>query len=346
MSTHAYNFHQFVEVQIESEDPGLLGFFDAEYLPYSVPVSQQIYQVSLRWKKSFWPLHQGYHFQMHKLLARWSYKIAMQEHGIRIGTIGNSTAVPMIHHMLVHPSLRYLCSQQDVLMLHGSSVVNDNNSLVFTGTGGTGKTTVSSLMLKSGGNEWKLHADDYVFLGKDSLSFSYVTRSHLYRDQLRWVPSIRSVLSPRERTHLELFGRLREFTRDRIKWPLRIEPSRLWSDHRIAHQAHLGAIIFLSRSNLDRFNLEKIEVTQGVIEELLQMNFYEARHFIQLMRKAFGESYQQEWLAQWKKREQKLLQRILRESPVFRLHLPSGDIAPNQFGTELVQILKPLVGKG
>jgi hypothetical protein len=343
MSTHTYNFHDLAGVRVESEDQGLLSFYDAEYFPYSAPVSEEINQVVLRSKKSSWPLSPGYQFQLYKLLARWAYKVAIQEQGIYIETVGNSTSVPMIYHMLVHPSLRYLCSLKNVLMLHGSAVVLNHKSLVFTGTGGTGKTTVSSLILKGGGNEWNLHADDYVFLGENSSSYSYITRSHLYRDQLCWVPSIRKFLSPYERIRLEFFGRVRELTRDGVKWPVRIEAARLWPDHRIAAQAHLGAIIFLTRSNVDQFSLEKIDVTPEVIQEVLQMNFYEARHFVSLIKKAFGETYQHEWLARWQEREQQLLEHILHESPVFRLHLPPGEKVGDRFGIELVKILKPLV---
>jgi hypothetical protein len=343
MSLLTFNFHQFVCVQVESDDSGALHFFESEYRPSASVLSEDIDQVTLKWKRSYWPFAEGYQIQIHKSLARWSYRISMQTHHIQIDAIGNQLAVPMVHHMLVHPSMRYLCAQDGVLMLHGSSVVWNDKSLVFTGTGGAGKTTVSSLILKHGGNDWKLHADDYVFLAKGPTSFAYITRSHLYRDQIRWVPSLKKCLSLRERLHLEFFGRLREITRDWIKWPLRMEPSRLWPDHRIATQAQLAAIVILNRGNVDRLNLKEIDATEGLVQELVQMNFFEARHFIKLIRKAYGETYTEEWTVDWIQKEKELLVEILGETRLFQLDLPPGETAGGSFGRELIETLKPLL---
>lgn len=342
MSILTFNFHQIAGVQIESEDSGLLEFFEAEYRPSSSPLLQGMNKVSLNWSKSNWLFTAGYRIQMHKCLARWAYKITFHENGIHIDAIGNRTAIPMVHHMLVHPSLRYLCARKDALMLHGSAVVLNDKSLVFTGVGGAGKTTISSLILRYGGEDWNLHADDYVFLTHGPKSFSYMTRSHLYRDQVRWIPGIRDLLSSKERLHLEFFGRLREITRDQIKWPLRIEPSRLWPEHTISPQANLAAIIILSRDNVDQLSLEKLDVSDGILQELVQMNFYEARHFIKLVKKTFGEAILVDKLAAWKQRESDLLNRILQQAPLFRLNLPLHETSGDRFGKDLVHILKPL----
>jgi hypothetical protein len=340
----SFNFHQLVSVQVESDDPEAIRFFEEEYRPSASATSQNPDQVTLKWKRSHWPFLRGYHLQIHKGLACWAYKISLQEsHQIHIDAIGNQIAVPMVHHMLVHPSMRYLCAQGDVMMLHGSSVVWSDRSLVFTGTGGAGKTTISSLILKSGGIDWKLHADDYVFLANGPTSFSYMTRSHLYRDQIRWVPALQGILSGRERLHLEFFGRLRELTKDRIKWPLRIGPSRLWPDHSIAPQAQLAAIIILNRGNIDQLVLEKIEVTEELIQELVDMNFFEARHFIKLIRKAYGEAFIKDWLTRWKVREMELIKQILYDTKLFHLHLPSSQADSESFGRELIETLKPIV---
>jgi hypothetical protein len=346
MSTFTYNFHQLVGVQIESDDPGLIRFFEAEYRPSAAPISQELSQVHLTWERSNWPFIKDYHFQSHKLLARWAYRISFQENWIEIHALGNQLAIPMIHHMLLHPSLRYLCAQDGTLMLHSSAVVLNGKSLVFTGTGGTGKTTISSLILRHGGNECKLHADDYVFLSTGASSFSYMTRSHLYRGQIRWLPAIQKSLTLRERLHLEIFGRLRELSKDHIKWPLRADPSRLWPTHRIAPKADLGAIIVLNRDNVDRAILARIEPTEVVLQDLIKMNFYEARHFIQLVQKAYGEVYIKDWLEVWKEKERFLLERILDVTPLYRLDIPSSEKDGDRFGEALMAMLNPIVEAG
>lgn len=344
MSVLTFNFHNLAGVQIESDDPGATRFFEAEYYPSAAPLPQDIKTVNLRWRKkwSLWPSDPEYHFHIHKTLARWSYRIELQEGGIDIDAFGNRIAVPMIHHMMVHPSLRYLCAKSNALMLHGSAVVVKDRSLVFTGTGGVGKTTISSLLLLHGGKNWKLHADDYAFLVKGPMSFSYMTRSHLYRDLIRWAPSMKTLLTPRERLHLEFFGRLREMTKDGIKWALRIDASRLWPDYSIAPNANLAAIILLARGNPDHPTLEKIDATKEIVEELVEMNFYEARHFIELYRKAFGDPETEKWLETWKDQERHILQQLLDETSLYQLELPSGGYVSDRYGKELVELLLPI----
>jgi hypothetical protein len=345
MTVLTFNFHNLSGVQIESDDPIALKFFESEYRNSagSLPLDARL--VRLKWIKnlSFRPSGIDFHFQKHKCLARWSYKIARDEMGFEIEALGNRLAIPMVHHMLVHPCLRYLCALSNTLMLHGSAVVFQNQSLIFTGAGGVGKTTISSLLLHQGGEDWKLHADDYVFLSAGSESFSYITRSHLYRNQIRWVPSIKNVLTKRERLHLEFFGRLREFTRDGIKWPLRVESSRLWPDHAIAPHATLGAIILLSRGDLDGPVLERIEAEEEVIDNLVKMNFTEARHFIELIRRDFDEIDFKNWLHEWEERERILLIGILKASPLFRLELPPSKYASDQYGRQLLDLLLPIL---
>jgi len=345
MSILTFNFHGLAGVQVESEDTKALHFFQAEYGSASAPIIDTLPRVELKWRrrKGIWPDVSSYHFQSHKCLARWSYRIELGEHGIAIDVFGNQTAIPIVHHMMVHPSLRYLCTQANALMLHGSAVVNQNRSLIFTGAGGTGKTTISSLILMHGGKEWNLHADDYAFLTKGPKSFSYVTRSHLYRDQIRWLPSIKTKLSLREKLHLAFFGRLREITRDGIKWPLRIEATRLWPEQTIVSDAQLAAIILLDRNDIDYPNLEKISPTEAVIQGLLDMNFFEARHFIRLCREAFGGKVLEEFLEEWKKEERRLLNQILQETSLYRLILPASDTSGGKLGRELIDLFMPVI---
>ena len=89
---------------------------------------------------------QGYTFHQHKLLARWGYRMQVSPERIELDVIGNRLSVPMVHHMLLHPSLRYLSARQGVLLLHAGAVSHLGKSLIFTGYGGAGKTTTTALV--------------------------------------------------------------------------------------------------------------------------------------------------------------------------------------------------------
>jgi hypothetical protein len=344
----SYNFHDLATVQITSADPVAKKFFEEEYGSSGATLSRNNRIVDLHWSKdlALYSPSSDFQFHAHKILARWSYRLNLQSDSVNIEALGNRMAIPMVHHMLVHPSLRYLCAKTNTLMLHGSAVSMNDRSLVFTGMGGTGKTTISSLLLLHGGIDWSLHADDYVFLAKGPTSFSYMTRSHLYRDHLRWVPEIKSILTPYERIRLEVLGRLRQFTREGIKWPLRVNATRLWPNHTIAPIADLAAILILGQERADSLNISRLQPTDEIIEDLLEMNFYEARHFIQLVEKSFKGLGFSDWLETWKESEQRLLTQLLHETSLFRLDLPFISEDLRGFGQQLVDLLRPIVEAG
>jgi hypothetical protein len=348
MNTSTYNFHNLAGIIIESSDLEASKFFQAEYQSLEGPLPSDLNVVHLKWRRnqSLIPSAPGYTIQIHKLLARWCYRIELQEDRITIDAQGSRTAIPMVHHMLLHPSLRYLCAQSGTLKLHGSSVVVNDRSLVFTGTGGTGKTTISSLLLKYGGVNWNLHADDYTFLREGPRTYSYLTRSHFYRDHLRWIPEIKDDLSLRERIHVEVFGLIRELLRDRVKWPLRLDAVRLWPEHILAPEAMLSGVIILEKGHAHSPKLLQIEATEEVIDELLDMNFFEARHFIKLLERISEEQAFDVWLDLWKEKERGLLQRILCETTLYRLDLPNIKQGDQQFGKDLVELLSPLIEDG
>jgi len=153
---------------------------------------------------------------------------------------------------------------------------------------------------------------------------AYMTRSHLYRDLIRWVPEISQRLTPAERFRLEVFGMIRKWSRDGIKWPVRIPVDRLWPNRRVADQAQLAACLLLSRSqNESEPCLQRIEVEQSVVDELLEMNFSEARHFLKLLTLSAALPNYSAWLSEWKSRESDLLKACLEGSKVFQMSIPA-----------------------
>jgi hypothetical protein len=348
MSVSTFNFHDLVGIRIESEDDDALDFFEREYFYAKDSFPLEAKEIGLRWRKgnSLWPSKSDYRFHVHKLFARWSYKIAFLEDGVDIDAFGNHIAIPMIHHMMVHPALRYLSSKCGTLMLHGSAVVKGKQSLIFTGKGGMGKTTISSLVLMLGGVDWQLHADDYVFLARGPKTQAYMTRSHLYRDLIRWVPHVRSILTPQERLRLNFFGYLRAITKDGVKWPLRIGAARLWPGHTIAREAQLAALILLRRTDIRRPVLKRIDFKDLPLDELIGMNFFEARHFIQLVESSPGDVVPSCWLDQWKDRERTLLGDVLRNASIYTLELPLQSGGSTPYGQEVLDLVTSLLEDG
>ena len=139
-------------------------------------------------------------------------------------------------------------------------------------------TTVSSILLDQGGPGWELHADDYVFLSSSADTYAYPSRSHLYADYLKAVPSVTNKLSARQRAHLNVFGTVRWVSGDRIKWPLRVEPGLLWPERVSAPHAQLQALLLLESGRAEEINLEPISDSAALVDQLLQVNFYATGH--------------------------------------------------------------------
>ena len=342
-----FNFHNLIGVHVESQDPKMNDFYLQEFRNAVGSMELLTSEVRLRWDRraTFERIPAGYQFHTHKMLARWAYRISFNQGCVEIHAMGNEVAIPMVHHMLVHPAMRYLSSFSDVLMLHGSAVVKNGRSLIFTGKGGTGKTTTSSLLLQYGGPEWHLHADDYLFLGPKFQTMGYLTRSHLYLDILRWIPELKKVLTPWERLKLEFFGRLRSLSGDGLKWPIRLSIDRLWPNHNWAATAELSAVLLLRRAGIEETSLTPIEFDGEFIEEILEMNFTEARHFCALLERAVETGLPEDWLLDWRRREKRLLQENLSSVPIYWLNLPlTSDV--DQIGLELVDHLTQLLERG
>jgi hypothetical protein len=255
---------------------------------------------------------------------------------------GNRLSIPMVHHMMVHPSLRLLASREGELLLHAAAVVREGRSLILVGAGGAGKTTVSALLLSSDDKTWEIHGDDYVFLGPGRRTFAYITRSHLYRSLLAWVPEARARLTTEERLRLELWGRVRERSGDRIKWPVRVSVDRLWPGRSICREAEPAAIVLLRRGEGDWPRLAPAKRDPSVFERLMETNFAEARHFIRIA--WMGDEVAPE-VREWRAREREAVERLSEGVPFYWLDLPSARRARPELVRNVVGLLHPLMAK-
>jgi len=86
-----------------------------------------------------------------------------------------------------------------------------------------------------------------------------------------------------------------------------------------------------------------VEANEALTSDLVRMNFYEARHFLNLVQKSGSVPDYETWLEGWQDCERALLQERLREVPVYRLALPGEAGSPAAFREALVDELRRLV---
>lgn len=342
----AFNFHNRLGFLLETRDPKCAQFFQSEFAFAVGDVDSDLPLVRLEWQGGAMNGEsQGrMHATSHRLLARWRYDVQMEPREIRIRVVGNALSIPMVYHMMVHPSLRMLATEVGEILLHGAAVVFEDRSLVVTGEGGTGKTTTSSLLLDRGGPTWQLHADDYVFIAKDETTYAYLTRSHFYRKMLQWFPDFAGRLTLAERARLKVLGWLLQLSGQRVKWPVRLSPSRLWPAKEFAASAQLSAVVILARSNGASVELRSIPPAQVPVERLLKMNFSEAAHFERLVARVDG--LPSDWRREWHERERAILQRLSKQARFYELKLPRRKSPDHDLGSELVRLLATVIKEG
>jgi hypothetical protein len=89
--------------------------------------------------------------------------------------------------------------------------------------------------------------------------------------------------------------------------------------------------------------LKRIDPEDLPLDELVGMNFYEARHFIDLVRATHGNAVPSNWLQGWKDRERSLLHDYLQNASVYELDLPRKARSHEQFGQQVLMSLEPLL---
>ena len=341
-----FNFHGLVAAQLYTSSPQVSAFYEAEYQYHQVEkLDPDTPKVSLQfeYKPGWIPCPTGYTRHSHKALAHWAYRIEFARDQVNIHAAGNYFAISMVHHMLLHPALRYLACQKGVLMLHAGAVALHDSSLIFTGHGGAGKTTATSLALASGGSDWAVHADDYVFLSPGPRSLAYITRSHLYQDLITLIPELKKRLTRSERLRLAVNNRVRIWSKDQITWPVRLSVNRLWPDHPIARTAVPATFLVIERSNDTSLEIKPIIPDELPVSALIEMNFSEARHFLNLIRKNSSITDFNSWLVEWQHKEHALLEGRLQEIPVYLLKRPVDVGALSSFQDALMEKITELV---
>ncbi len=323
MIVERFHFPGDLCFELESDDPAAVAFFQAEY-DWARGGENRRADVALRWRRSTRATPgDGETAYVHKFLARWCYAIGLSDGSIEVRARGNRWALSMVHHMLVHSALRFLAAQRGLLFLHAGAVEREGRSVLLTGSGGVGKTTTSSLLLAQGDDRWRYHADDYVIVDPAAgSSFAYPTRAHLYGDLLQWVPEVAERLTAAERLKVHFFGQLRRVTGDAITWPTRVELKRLWPHRELARRAKVAGIFLLQRGDVDGPEISALSDRESAVQELLEINFYEARNFVKLLEKAgFWRSHPKR-LERWREQEREALRRLIDGVPCQRLILP------------------------
>jgi hypothetical protein len=81
------------------------------------------------------------------------------------------------------------------------------------------------------------------------------------------------------------------------------------------------------------------------VDQMLSMNFHEARHFKRLVEKAPTGGRASDWWQAWQAAERALFEAMVGQAPLYRLTLPKHSNTPESLGGQLVSQLVALLDR-
>ncbi len=319
MESVYFNFHDMVGICIRTGCMNALIFFKSQYKIYTVDSPpDHLPCVYLNFNRFRMPSYRskGYTRHTHKFFASFDYKIRFTDRHI------HRISIPIVHHLLLHSCLRYLVSTCHGTMLHASAVFKEGRSILFTGPSGHGKTTSAAMIVSRSRNNWQFYSDDYVVCVSDSQSLSYDTPLHFYQNLIRCLPELGQRLTIWELLKIHLFGCIRQLTRQKIKWPVRVDSDRLWRTGTQDKKSTPVALMLMFPSATGQFKASFVKPDARMIKKLSDMNFHEVKEFLFLVQKSKIISDFNTWKNDWHNRETKNLTHMIKGIKIYRIECP------------------------
>jgi hypothetical protein len=87
-------------------------------------------------------------------------------------------------------------------------------------------------------------------------------------------------------------------------------------------KASPAALVLLERGQASQPLLKRLPPEQAPVDDLLEMNFDEARHYLELVGKCLPAAEWQSLAGDWRQREKAVLQQVVQRIPVYALTIP------------------------
>ena len=195
--------------------------------------------------------------KMRRLLHQYTWPLYPEETIKEYSTTLNYSLFWYIYHLAL--------LKKDAAFIHGGVLARKGKAVIFTGTGGCGKTSITLELMED--QRWSYLAEDYGVLDSNGVAH-YVPKSiSLYASDIAW----------RRRFTDELLNRLP--TWDRIRWRvatrllkrnpmIKANPLELFGKDRLQKTARIATVIYLSRETRHRIQLNSLPLTEIVRRSL------------------------------------------------------------------------------
>lgn len=187
-----------------------------------------------------------------------------------------SQMIGQILHELVLVPMNYFYG--DCFPIHAATVCKNNNSYLFTGTGGVGKSS-ALLSLKDAG--YSFHSDDIVLINKDGTTFGNMARPKIYGYNCEGNRIQSLLLKDRGRLDKAHFLLKKKYNPSKVR--RKICPKELFNGS-ISLSAEAEKMFYLFREDVSEFSVSEIndlKIARDMAVSVISAEYIEFHRFIE-----------------------------------------------------------------
>lgn len=321
MVTRFYNIHNIIKFKIDDKQhllfKDILGNPFEEYqnylededindkdLDFSINIVDDLYH-----QEGCYILDDKYYIKKryiftndHYKIAKWIIEINQIDDKISLKLKPNRVARLFITGFFVDFLIQYILTQKGYSIIHSSGLSREGNSILFSGRGGSGKTSIAMHIIDSD-NSFRFLGDDFMII-KTGVSFPYITPLNLFSYNVS--PFLLKKFNRHQKITFKLKNYLHALSFGYAKFFTKLNPMDSFSES-ISTKSKISNIFLIIPTNKKETRSEFIDLSKEkaikfLINNLKLDSWYVPKYFIQ-----YGFLYPDDKFSQfWEKYEEQL----------------------------------------
>nr|ADI22512.1 hypothetical protein [uncultured verrucomicrobium HF0500_08N17] len=203
------------------------------------------------------------YYKDNRKLGKWEIEINNLENNTLIKVNGNFSGLYTAPLNLIEFFIHYCLIKKNMCLLHAGAVVLNNTGILFSGRGGSGKTTITTSLLEQGN---KFVSDNFILL-KNNFIYNYLCPLNIfYYNNNKY---INERLNLKTKITLKAKYLIYVFTNNYLKIFQKVNPTLIFNN--IQDKTYLSKLIILEPKNdLQKIVIEKIQ--SKYISKILRHN--------------------------------------------------------------------------
>ncbi len=267
-------------------------------------------------------------------LTNWKFEITgLEDKELIVRIFSNLPGYMWMSGFIIDFLIHYKLNEKSYSIIHASCVSKDNKGYLFSGRGGSGKTTIATSLLERG---VKILGDNFVVLYEGKV-LSYLSPLNIFTYNL--TPLIKRSLSTKERAVLNLKEMIYKINRGYVKIFSKLNLKEIYPEL-IADKTELDKIfLILPKKELKEIQIEKIR-REKLIEHLVSNQMLDTLMFLPYI---FEYSYvfpDSGLATYWDKYRENLNSNLPNDKLLFRVEVPE------KYTSYILEKLQEVINEG